>query len=82
MQRAARLGNVPCRRVSEHSLNCASGRREGCCYHVQAITAVVDQYAEKAPSNRDYLLNKPHGAGWQPIHLGRGVNFFLNIWLR
>jgi hypothetical protein len=34
--------------------------REGYCYqHVQAITVAIDQYAEKALGNRDYLLNKP-----------------------
>ncbi len=29
--------------------------REGHCFqHVQAITVAIDQYAEKAPGNRDY----------------------------
>jgi hypothetical protein len=38
--------------------------REGYCYqHVQAITVAIDQYAEKAPGNRDYFLNKPYGVG-------------------
>jgi hypothetical protein len=38
--------------------------REGHCYqHVQAITAAIDQYAEKALGNRDYFLNKPYGVG-------------------
>ena len=38
--------------------------REGHCYlHVQAITVAIDQYAEKALSNRDYFLNKPYGVG-------------------
>jgi hypothetical protein len=38
--------------------------REGYCYqHVQAITVAIDQYAEKALGNRDYLLNKPYGVG-------------------
>jgi hypothetical protein len=37
--------------------------REGWCYqHVQAITVAIDQYAEKALGNREYLLNKPYGA--------------------
>jgi hypothetical protein len=30
---------------------------------VQAIIFAIDQYAEKALSNRDYFLNKPYGAG-------------------
>jgi hypothetical protein len=38
--------------------------REGHCYqHVQAITVAIDQYAGKAPGNRDYFLNKPYGVG-------------------
>jgi hypothetical protein len=38
--------------------------REGYCYqHVQAITVAIDQYAEKALGNRDYVLNKPYGVG-------------------
>ena len=38
--------------------------REGQCYqHVQAITVAIDQYAEKALGNREYLLNKPYGVG-------------------
>jgi hypothetical protein len=38
--------------------------REGYCYqHVQAITVVIDQHAEKALGNRDYFLNKPYGIG-------------------
>lgn len=38
--------------------------REGWCYqHVQAISAAIDQYAEKALCNRYYFLNKPYGIG-------------------
>jgi hypothetical protein len=38
--------------------------REGWCYqHVQAITVAIDQYAEKALGNREYLLNKPYSIG-------------------
>jgi hypothetical protein len=38
--------------------------REGWCYqHVQAIIVSIDQYAEAAPGNRDYFLNKPYGIG-------------------
>jgi hypothetical protein len=37
--------------------------REGYCYHVQAITVAIEQYAEKALGNRDYFLNKPYGVG-------------------
>ena len=40
------------------------GTREGWCYeHVQAIIVAIDQYAEAATGNREYLLNKPHSAG-------------------
>jgi hypothetical protein len=38
--------------------------REGWCYqHVQAIAVAIDQYAEKAFTNRAYFLNKPHSVG-------------------
>ena len=37
--------------------------REGHCFqHVQAITVAIDQYAEKALGNRNFL-NKPYGVG-------------------
>jgi hypothetical protein len=29
--------------------------------HVQAIVVAIDQYAEAATGNRDFLLNKPPG---------------------
>ena len=38
--------------------------REGWCYrHVQAIMVAIDQYAEAATGNREYVLNEPHGIG-------------------
>ena len=38
--------------------------REGWRYqHVQAIIVAIDQYAEAALGNRDYLLNRPHSIG-------------------
>ena len=38
--------------------------REGWCYaHVQAIIVAIDQYAEAAPGNREYFLNKPVSIG-------------------
>jgi hypothetical protein len=34
---------------------------EGWCYHhVNAISAVIDQYAEAATGNREFFCNKPH----------------------
>jgi hypothetical protein len=37
---------------------------EGYCYpHVQAIIVAIDQYAEAALGNRDYLLNRPYRIG-------------------
>jgi hypothetical protein len=38
--------------------------REGYCYqHVQALTAAIDQYADRALGNRDSFLNKPYSIG-------------------
>lgn len=34
-----------------------------CLQHVQAFTVAIDQYAEKALGNRDYLLSRPHSIG-------------------
>ena len=37
---------------------------EGYCYpHVQAIIVAIDQYAEAAPGNREYFLNRPYRIG-------------------
>ena len=37
------------------------GPREGYCFQpVQAIMLSIDQYAEGALGNREYLVNKPH----------------------
>jgi hypothetical protein len=45
--------------------NCGSGpRARATAYqHFQAITVAIDQDAEKALGNRDYVLNKPYGVG-------------------
>lgn len=38
--------------------------KEGYCYqHVQAIIVAIDQYAERAPGNREYFLNRPYSIG-------------------
>jgi hypothetical protein len=38
--------------------------KEGWCYpHVQAIIVSIDQYAEAALGNRNYLLNRPYSIG-------------------
>ena len=34
-----------------------------CYHHVQAIIVSIDQYAEAALGNREYLLNPPHRIG-------------------
>ncbi len=35
-----------------------------------AITVAIDQYAEKALGNRNYVLNKPYGAGYAVLEIG------------
>jgi hypothetical protein len=52
------------RRTTRHGLRLWHGNAGGYCYQrVQAIIIAIDQYAEKAPGNREYFLNKPHGIG-------------------
>ena len=38
--------------------------REGWCRaHIEAIQVAIDQYAEAALGNREFLLSKPHSIG-------------------